>query len=64
MISGEFKQSVMRLPNKVNQHIFGQGLVWQKVELLEDKLIIIAHNKRVHALSAIDKNDILYDQTH
>lgn len=54
MLAGEFKQEILKLHNHVNLGLFGQGLRWQKVEILEDKMIIQANNKRVKALTAID----------
>jgi hypothetical protein len=62
MILGEFKQEIMRLHNKVNLDIFGQGLRWQKVEILDDKVVIIANNKRVSALRTLDPKDRLTTQ--
>lgn len=59
MLIGEFKQEIMRINNKVNLGLYGQGLAWQKVEILQDKVLIIANNKRLHALSAIDQKDNL-----
>lgn len=44
----------MRINNAVNQELFGIGLLWQKVELNEDRVLIFAQNRRVRALTAID----------
>lgn len=57
MLLGDFKQEMMRLHNKVNMGLFGQGLRWQRVEIIQDKVFIIANNKRVTALTAIDHKD-------
>ncbi|MHB8765219.1 MAG: DUF2294 domain-containing protein [Deferrisomatales bacterium] len=54
---GDFKQEVMKVNNQVNQDLFGVGLRWQKVEILEDKVFIFANNKRVKAIAAIDGKD-------
>ncbi len=54
MQPGTFKQEVMRINNAVNQELFGIGLLWQKVELNEDRVLIFARNRRVRALTAID----------
>ena len=62
MLLGAFKQEIMRLHNTVNLAIFGQGLRWQKVEILDDKVVIIANNKRVSALKALDPTDRLTTQ--
>lgn len=57
MLIGDFKQLFMKMNNRVNMEIFGQGLVWQRMEIFGDKVLIIAHNKRVKALTAIDQKD-------
>ncbi|MCR4441579.1 MAG: Na-translocating system protein MpsC family protein [Peptococcaceae bacterium] len=59
MLLGEFKQEIMRLNNKVNMEIFSQGLRWQKVEIIDDKVFIIANNKRLRGLDALDPVDRL-----
>lgn len=62
MLLGEFKQELMRLNNRINMEIFGQGLIWQRMEIFGDKVLIIAHNKRVKALSSIDRQDSLHSK--
>lgn len=57
MLIGDFKQVFMKMNNRVNMEIFGQGLVWQRMEIFGDKVLIIAHNKRVRALTSIDQKD-------
>ncbi len=57
MLVGDFKQELMKLHNKINLGLFGQGLRWQRVEIIHDKIYIIANNKRVKALTAIDEKD-------
>ena len=59
MQPGTFKQEVMRINNVINQELFGVGLLWQKVELSDDRVLIIAKNRRVRALTAIDGRDSL-----
>jgi len=59
MLLGEFKQELMRLNNKVNMEIFSQGLRWQKLEIIDDKVFIIANNRRVRGLDAVDPVDRL-----
>jgi len=51
---GDFKQELMKLNNSVNQDLFGVGLRWQKVEILDDKVLVFARNQRVRALCALD----------
>lgn len=60
MLIGEFKQEFMKLNNKVNMEVFGQGLKWQKVEIIGDKVFLIANNPRVRALTSIDKQDYIH----
>ncbi len=62
MLLGEFKQELMRINNKVSIEKFGQGLRSQRVEILGDKVLIIAHNPRVKALTSIDKQDNLHSK--
>lgn len=59
MLVGEFKQEIMKVNNGVNMEVFNQGLTHQKVEILQDKVLIIAHNNRVKVLSVVDKNDLM-----
>lgn len=54
---GEFKQEIIRINNKVNIEIFGQGLKSQRVEIFNDKILIIANNKRVKVLSMVERKD-------
>jgi len=62
VLLGEFKQEFMRLNNKINMEVFGQGLIWQRMEIFGDKVLIIAHNKRVKALASIDRQDNLHSK--
>lgn len=57
MLLGDFKQEIMKRHNTVNVKVFGQGLRWQRVEIIQDKIIIIANNKRVKALTTLDEKD-------
>jgi len=57
MLLGEFKQEIIRINNRVNIEVFGQGLKSQRVEILNDKILIIAHNTRVKILSMVDRTD-------
>jgi len=54
---GEFKQEIMKVNNWVNMEVFNQGLKNQKVEIIQDKVLIIAHNNRVKVLSVVDEKD-------
>ncbi len=57
MQMGEFKQEIIKVNNRVNMEVFNQGLRSQKVEILQDKILIIANNSRVKVLSMVDKKD-------
>lgn len=57
MLLGDFKQAFMRINNRANIEIFGQGLVSQKMEIFNDKILIIGHNKRVKVISTIERKD-------
>ncbi|BDG59023.1 Na-translocating system protein MpsC family protein [Caldinitratiruptor microaerophilus] len=52
---GDLKQEVMRINNRVNQEVFGTGLVWQRVEVVGPRvLVILAENRRLKALSTLN----------
>jgi hypothetical protein len=51
---GEFKQKLLKINNQVNQDLYGMGLMWQKIDIIEDRIIIVAGNKRIPALAKID----------
>jgi len=57
MQMGEFKQEMLKINNSINMEIFSQGLHQQRVEIVGDKVIIIARNNRVKVLSVVDKCD-------
>ena len=57
MSTGDLKQEIMRINNRVNQALFGNGLRWQKVDILGNKIVIIAENMRVRPLAAIDDRE-------
>ncbi len=59
MLLGEFKQELMKVNNRVNMEVFNQGLKNQKGEVVNDKVLIIAHNNRVKVLSVVDKTDMV-----
>ncbi|MFC5713919.1 Na-translocating system protein MpsC family protein [Thalassorhabdus alkalitolerans] len=47
------KKTIAQIYNKVNQEMYGLGVRKQKIEVLEDKIIIFGLHKRVQALHAI-----------
>lgn len=58
MLMGEFKQEILRINNKVNMEIFKQGLLTQRVDVMHNRAVIIAKNRRVAVLDlpyVIDK---------
>ncbi len=57
MNTGDLKQEIMRLNNRVNQAVFGNGLRWQKVDILGNKIVIVAENMRARPLAAIDDRE-------
>lgn len=50
MLMGEFKQEILRINNKVNMEIFKQGLLTQRVDVMHNRAVIIAKNRRVAVL--------------
>ncbi|MDX9871237.1 MAG: Na-translocating system protein MpsC family protein [Clostridia bacterium] len=54
---GDFKQAFMKINNKVNMEVFGQGLVSQRLEIFNDKVLVIGHNKRAKVISTIERKD-------
>ena len=59
MQMGEFKQAVLRINNRVNMEIFGQGLLSQRMDVIQNEVLITARNARVNLLSLtfdVDKN--------
>ncbi|WP_018922813.1 Na-translocating system protein MpsC family protein [Salsuginibacillus kocurii] len=50
------RQKVAQIYNQVNQKMYGTGVRAQKVELMDDKILIFGLHKRVPALEALDDN--------
>lgn len=44
----------MRVYNAVNQGISGVGVSRQRVDLLDDRILIVAEHQRIRALAALD----------
>ena len=57
MQRGEFKQEILRINNKVNMVVFGQGLLAQRVEVFGNKVLIVAKNRRVKVLAQVENMD-------
>ncbi|HHY70718.1 MAG TPA: DUF2294 family protein [Thermoanaerobacterales bacterium] len=54
---GDFKQEVIKINNQVNEEMYSRGLDWQKIDIIGDKIIIIALNRRISVLRHIDEKD-------
>lgn len=57
--SGDLKQEVAKINNRVNQAMFGAGLRWQKVDIIGDRIVIVSENMRIKPLAALDEQDRL-----
>jgi hypothetical protein len=55
---GDFKQEIVKINNSINEEMYGRGLDWQKIDILGDKIIILALNRRISVLKHIDEKDI------
>lgn len=55
---GDFKQEIIKINNSINEEMYGRGLDWQKIDILGDKIIILALNRRISVLKHIDEKDI------
>lgn len=52
--AGQLKQEILRVYNAVNQGISGVGVSRQRVDLLDDRILILAEHQRIRALAALD----------
>jgi hypothetical protein len=50
------KKSLAQLYNRVNQDIYGVGVKKQRIECMEDRVMIFAQHKRVPALQILGRN--------
>ena len=57
VLMGEFKQEILRINNEVNMMVFSQGLLAQRAIVFDDKVLIVAKNRRVRALHLVDELD-------
>lgn len=48
------KREIIRLYNEINQDMYAVGVRQQRVELLGDKILVLAEHQRVPALAALD----------
>lgn len=54
---GDFKQEIIKINNQINEEMYGRGLDWQKIDIIGDKIIILALNRRISVLKHIDERD-------
>lgn len=54
---GDFKQEIIKINNRINEEMYGRGLDWQKIEIIGDKIIILALNRRISILKHVDEKD-------
>lgn len=54
---GDFKQEIIKINNQINEEMYGRGLDWQKIDIVGDKIIILALNRRISVLKHIDEKD-------
>lgn len=54
LATGQLKQVVAKVYNSVNQEFFGVGVIHQKVYITDSKIIVVAINRRIPALAALD----------
>lgn len=51
---GALKQEILRLYNGVNQQMWRVGVRRQRVDILGDRIVIVAEHERVPALAVLD----------
>lgn len=56
---GFLKQALTRDYNRVNMAIFSGGVISLKIEIVQDKILIIANHKRVAALDYLSKENAI-----
>jgi hypothetical protein len=54
MTLGDFKQSIIRIYNAINQEIFETGVKRLRVDVVGNKIIIVAIHQRLAGLAALD----------
>ncbi|HLQ73313.1 MAG TPA: Na-translocating system protein MpsC family protein [Bacillota bacterium] len=50
------KRDIAQVYNRINQEFYATGVVSQRINLFDDRLIIFAQHKRVQAFTALSKN--------
>ncbi len=54
---GALKQAIMKAYNTVNQELYGLGVRSLKVEVVGNKIMIVAHHERIRGLAALDQTN-------
>ncbi len=54
---GQVKQDILKTYNAVNQAMFVAGVSQQRVELLGDRVLILAEHRRIPTLAVLDQVD-------
>ncbi len=53
----DFKQGIIGINNAVNQEMYNKSLDWQKIDIIGNKIIILALNRRISVLKHVDRKD-------
>ncbi len=53
--ASEVKREIIRLYNEINQDMYAVGVRKQRVDLLGDKIVVVAEHQRIPALSTLDR---------
>ncbi|MBO8169497.1 MAG: DUF2294 family protein [Thermoanaerobacteraceae bacterium] len=54
---GTLKQEIMKIYNSVNQKMFFTGVKRQRVDIVGNKIVILAEHQRIRALLCLDESD-------
>lgn len=52
--TGQLKQEILRVYNSVNQEMWGIGVRQQRVDVMSDRILIVAEHQRVPVLKLLD----------
>lgn len=55
--AGQLKQDILKTYNAVNQEMFVAGVSQQRVEILGDRVLILAEHRRIPTLAVLDQID-------
>ncbi|MCM3739726.1 DUF2294 domain-containing protein [Oceanobacillus luteolus] len=50
------KKTIAQIYNKINQEFYATGVVSQRIQIFDDRIIIFAQQKRVAAFHVLNKN--------